>query len=66
MKINKEQITNFSNFIREATRERLIKIKKEKPNSKVNRKLIEQGRDTAKLDIKLCDDFKYIDEVDII
>jgi len=56
-KISEEQNTNFSNFIREAAKERLIKIKKEK----LRKELIEQCRETAELNIKICDDFKYID-----
>lgn len=56
-KISKEQKTNFSYFVREATREHLNRIKKEK----LKKELIDQCKETAKLNLEICDEFKYVD-----
>ena len=60
-KISKEQKTNFSYFVREATREHLNKIKKER----LEKELIDQCKETAKLNLEICDEFKYVDGEDI-
>ncbi len=56
-KISKEMNINFSYLVREATREYIEKVKMEI----LKKELIEQGKDTAKLNLKICDDFKYAD-----
>lgn len=56
-KISKEQKTNFSYFVREATREHLNRIKKER----LKKELIDQCKETAKLNLEICDEFKYVD-----
>jgi hypothetical protein len=43
--------------VREATKEYLEKIKMET----LKKALIEQCKDTAKLNLEICDDFKYVD-----
>jgi hypothetical protein len=48
---------NFSYLVREATKEYIEKVKMEI----LKKELIEQGKDTAKLNLKICDDFKYAD-----
>lgn len=55
-KISKEQNTNFSYFVREATKEYLSRIKKEK----LKKELIDQCKETAKLNLEICDEFKYV------
>lgn len=55
--VSKELNVNFSHFVREATKEYLNKIKREI----LEKKLIEQCKDTAKLNLQVCDEFKYID-----
>ncbi len=55
--VSKELNTNFSHFVREATKEYLNRVKKEI----LEKKLIEQCKETAKLNLKVCDEFKYID-----
>ena len=44
-------------IVREATKEYLEKIKMER----LRKSLIEQCKDTAKLNLEICDDFKYVD-----
>lgn len=56
-KISKEQNTSFSYFVREATIECLNRIKKER----LKKELIDQCKETAKLNLEICDEFKYID-----
>lgn len=56
-KISKDLNTNFSYFIREATKERLNRVKKEI----LKKELIEQCKETAKLNLEVCDEFKYVD-----
>jgi DNA-directed RNA polymerase specialized sigma subunit len=56
-KISKEMNINFSYLVREATKEYIEKVKTEI----LKKELIEQGKDTAKLNLKICDDFKYAD-----
>ena len=56
-KISKEQNTNFSYFVREATREHLNRVKKEI----LEKELIEQCKETAKLNLEVCEEFKYVD-----
>lgn len=56
-KISKEQNTNFSHFVREATKEHLYRVKKEI----LKKELIEQCKETAKLNLEICDEFKYVD-----
>ena len=56
-KISKERKTNFSYFIRVATQEYLNRIKKEK----LKKELIDQCKETAKLNLEICDEFKYVD-----
>jgi len=56
-KISKEQNTNFSYFVREATKEHLNRVKKEI----LKKELIEQCKETAKLNLEICDEFKYVD-----
>lgn len=56
-KISKEMNINFSYLVREATKEYIEKVKMEI----LKKELIEQGKDTAKLNLKICDDFKYAD-----
>ena len=56
-KITKELNVNFSDIVREATKEYLEKIKMEM----LKKALIEQCKDTAKLNLEICNDFKYVD-----
>ncbi|MBU4227215.1 hypothetical protein KJ813_02795 [bacterium] len=56
-KISKEMNINFSYLVREATKEYIEKVKIEI----LKKELIEQCKDTAKLNLKICDDFKYAD-----
>lgn len=56
-KISKERNTNFSYFVRMATQEYLNRINKEK----LEKELIDQCKETAKLNLEICDEFKYID-----
>jgi len=56
-KISKEQNINFSYFVREATKEHLNRVKKEI----LKKELIEQCEETAKLNLEICDEFKYVD-----
>jgi len=56
-KISKKQNTNFSYFVREATKEHLNRVKKEM----LKKELIEQCKETAKLNLEVCDEFKYVD-----
>jgi len=60
-KISKKQKTNFSYFVREATKEHLNRIKKEI----LKKELIDQCKETAKLNLEICDEFKYVDGEDI-
>ena len=46
-------------IIREATKDYLEKIKME--TLKKKKALIEQFKDTAKLNLEICNDFKYVD-----
>jgi len=55
-KITKELNVNFSDIVREATKEYLEKVKMET----LKKALIEQCEDTAKLNLEICDDFKYV------
>jgi hypothetical protein len=48
---------NFSSFVRKAMEEYIAKIKIEL----LKKELAEQGRDTSKLNIEICEDFKYAD-----
>jgi len=56
-KITKELNVNFSDIVREATKEYLEKVKTER----LKKALIEQCEDTAKLNLEICNDFKYVD-----
>jgi len=56
-KVSKERNTNFSYFVRMATQEYLNRINKEK----LEKELIDQCRETAKLNLEICDEFKYVD-----
>ena len=56
-KITKEINVNFSDIVREATKEYLEKIKMES----LKNALIEQCKDTAELNLEICNDFKYVD-----
>lgn len=56
-KISKKQNTNFSYFVREATKEHLNRVKKEI----LEKELIEQCKETAKLNLEICEEFKYVD-----
>lgn len=56
-KITKELNINFSDIVREATKEYLNKIKKER----LKEELIDQCKETAKLNLEICDEFKYVD-----
>jgi len=56
-KITKELNVNFSDIVREATKEYLEKVKIET----LKNALIEQCKDTAKLNLEICNDFKYVD-----
>lgn len=56
-KISKEQNTNFSCFVREATEEHLNRVKKEI----LKKELIEQCEETARLNLEVCEEFKYVD-----
>jgi len=53
-KIKKELNVNFSDIVR---KEYLEKIKMEM----LRKALIEQCKDTAKLNLEICNDFKYVD-----
>jgi hypothetical protein len=55
--ITKELNVNFSDIVREATKEYLEKVKMET----LKKALIEQCEDTAKLNLEICNDFKYVD-----
>jgi len=55
--ITKELNVNFSDIVREATKEYLEKVKMEI----LKNALIEQCKDTAKLNLEICNDFKYAD-----
>jgi len=48
-------------IVREATKEYLEKVKMER----LKKALIEQCEDTAKLNLEICDEFKYVDGEDI-
>jgi predicted DNA-binding protein len=54
-KISKGININFSYLVREAIKEYIEKVRMEI----LKKELIEQGKDTAKLNLKICDDFKY-------
>jgi len=56
-KITKELNVNFSDIVREATKEYLEKVKMEM----LKKALIEQCKDTAELNLDICNDFKYVD-----
>ena len=56
-KITKELNTNFSDIVREATKEYIERVRKET----LKKALIEQSKDTAKLNLEICSDFKYVD-----
>ncbi|HEC93175.1 MAG TPA: hypothetical protein ENI51_09320 [Candidatus Atribacteria bacterium] len=56
-KISKEMNINFSYFVRMATQEYLNRINKEK----LEKELIDQCKETAKLNLEICDEFKYVD-----
>jgi hypothetical protein len=56
-KISKELNVNFSDIVREATKEYLEKVKMEM----LKKALIEQCKDTAKLNLEICNYFKYVD-----
>ncbi|MBU1291280.1 hypothetical protein KJ898_05745, partial [bacterium] len=56
-KLSKEMNINFSYFVREATKEYIEKVKMEI----LKKELIKQCKDTVKLNLKICDDFKYVD-----
>ncbi|MBA7575005.1 hypothetical protein ES708_16821 [subsurface metagenome] len=56
-KISKKRNTNFSYFVREATEEHLTRVKKEI----LEKELIEQCKETAKLNLEICEEFKYVD-----
>jgi len=60
-KISKERNTNFSYFVRMATQEYLNRINKEK----LEKELIDQCKETAKLNLEICDEFKYVDGASI-
>jgi hypothetical protein len=55
--ITKELNVSFSDIVREATKEYLEKVKMET----LKKALIEQCEDTAKLNLEICNDFKYVD-----
>lgn len=55
-RISKEQNTNFSYYVPEAIKT-LTRLKKEI----LERKLIEQCKETAKLNLEACEEFKYVD-----
>ena len=55
--ITKELNVNFSDIVRKATKEYLEKVKMET----LKKALIEQCKDTAKLNLEICNDFKYVD-----
>jgi len=56
-KIAKELNINLSDIVREATKEYLEKIKM----GMLKKSLIEQCKDTTKLNLETCNDFKYVD-----
>ena len=56
-KISKDLNTNFSYFVREATKEHLYRVKKKI----LEKELIEQCKETAKLNLEICEEFKYVD-----
>ena len=49
--------TNFSSFVRTAMEEYIEKVKIEL----LKKELVEQCKNTAKINVKTCDDFKYSD-----
>jgi hypothetical protein len=55
--ITKELNVNFSDIVREATKEYLEKVKMEM----LKKALVEQCKDTAELNLEICNDFKYAD-----
>ncbi len=55
--ISEELNTNFSEFVREATEERLERIEQER----LEMELAEGYRVKAKLNLKICEDFKFVD-----
>ena len=56
-KLSERLNVNFSNFVREATKERINNIKKE-----MLQKELEEGyKAKAKLNLKISEDFKYVD-----
>ncbi|OGD15853.1 hypothetical protein A2V47_07825 [Candidatus Atribacteria bacterium RBG_19FT_COMBO_35_14] len=57
--ITKELNINFSDIVREAAKEYLEKVKMKM----LKKALFEQCEDTAKINLEICDDFKYIDGV---
>lgn len=48
---------NFSSFVRKAMEEYIAKTKIEL----LKKELAEQGKETSKLNIEICEDFKYTD-----
>ena len=56
-KVSEEINTDFSKFVREAAEEKLQKIEKEA----LEKKMMEGYKAKAKLNKKICDDFKYVD-----
>ncbi len=48
---------NFSKFVRDATEERIERIEQEK----LEMELAEGYRVKAKLNLKICEDFKFVD-----
>jgi len=60
-KISKERNTNFSYFVRMATQEYVNRINKKK----LEKELIDQCKETAKLNLEICDEFKYVDGASI-
>jgi len=57
----KELNMNLSEFVREATEVYINKIKEEK----IKKELAEGYKVKAKLNLKICEDFKYTDEENI-
>ncbi len=55
--ISEESNTNFSKFVREATEERLERIEQEK----LEMELAEGYKAMAKLNLQICEDFKFVD-----
>ncbi len=56
-KVSEDLNTDFSKFVREAAEERLQKIEKEE----LEKRLAEGYKAKAKLNKKICEDFKYVD-----